>query len=251
MPLHQTEAVILQSLPFGEADKIISFYTLDYGKMKGIAKSARRSRKRFGNTLEICSHVKVTFFEKETTSLVRLDHCDLIAPFPNLREDIYKLAWASYLLELVNELTGEKIKNHLLFELLIHFLDLIDRRGPRDELKRIFEIRVLTLLGYQPQFNHCTRCERGLAGERFFFGLQEGGVLCLDCGRNLPNLIPVTMGTIKTLHLAQTISIDKLTRITFSAQCLKESQAVLGPFLRQYLGKILKAERFLEQMAIS
>jgi DNA repair protein RecO (recombination protein O) len=248
MSLHKTEAIILQSLPYGEADKIISFYSCDFGKMRGIAKSARRSRKRFGNTLEICSHVRVTFFERDTSHLVRLEHCDLIHPFTGLREDIHRLALASYFIELANELTAEKIKNADLFEMLLSFISMVAQRPHPEETRRIFEIRLLALLGYQPQLEHCTKCQRELAGERLFFAFREGGVICLDCGRNLRDLVPVSMGTVKTLRLAQVIPLGKITRISFSSQGLKESRELMAQFLKQYLGKPLKAAKFMEEI---
>ncbi len=248
MPLYKTPAVVLRSIPYGESDKIVTLYTLDFGKVKGIAKGAKRSRKRFGNTLEISSYIQATFFEKEHLGLVRLSHCDLIRPFQGLREDITKLAWASYLIELVDEMTAEKIKNRALFRLLIVFLNLIDRGFLKEEIQRVFEVRFLSHLGYQPQFNHCTRCQKALSGQRFFFSPRQGGVLCPACTANLPDLVPISLGTIKTLLLAQSIPLEKVGRISFSPQSLKESQAVLALFLQHYLGKELKTKKFLEQM---
>ena len=249
MPLHKTPAVVLRSMPYGESDQIVTLYTLAFGKIKGIAKGAKRSRKRFGNTLEICSYITATFFEKETADLVRLSHSELVRSFEGLRGDITKLAWASYLIELVNALTAERIKNRGLFRLLIVFLNFINRGNLKEEIQRVFEVRLLSLLGYQPQFNHCTRCQKGLSGERFFFSAREGGVLCPSCAAHLPDLLPVSLGTIKTLLLAQSIPLEKVGRISFSPQSLKESQAVLTLFLQQYLGKELKSQKFLEQIS--
>jgi len=249
MPLHKTPAVVLRSMPYGESDQIVTLYTLAFGKIKGIAKGAKRSRKRFGNTLEICSYITATFFEKETADLVRLSHSELVRSFEGLRGDITKLAWASYLIELVNALTAERIKNRGLFRLLIVFLNFINRGNLKEEIQRVFEVRLLSLLGYQPQFNHCTRCQKGLSGERFFFSAREGGVLCPSCAAHLPDLLPVSLGTIKTLLLAQSIPLEKVGRISFSPQSLKESQAVLSLFLQQYLGKELKSQKFLEQIS--
>jgi DNA repair protein RecO (recombination protein O) len=251
MPLYETPAIVLRSTPYGESDQIVTLYTLDFGKIKGIAKGAKRSRKRFANTLEICSYIQVTFFEKEARDLVRLDHSDLIRPFESLREDITKLAWASYFIELVNELTAERIKNKALFRLLVFFLNLIDHGMLEEEIQRIFEVRLLSHLGYQPQLDHCTRCQKRLSGEKFFFGVREGGVLCPSCAASLPGLVPISLGTIKTLQLAQSLPLEKVERISFSVQSLKESQAVLSIFLQQYLGKELKSKKFLEQISMA
>lgn len=249
MPFYKTSAIVLRSTPYGESDLIVTLYTLDFGKIKGIAKGAKRSRKRFVNTLEICSYVQVTFFEKETRDLVRLNHCDLIRPFESLREDITKLAWASYFIELVNEMTAERIKNKPLFELLVFFLNLIDQGMLKEEIQRIFEVRLLSHLGYQPLLDHCTRCQKHFSGEKFFFGIREGGVLCPSCAANLPGLVPISLGTIKTLQLTQSLPLEKVGRVSFSPQSLKESQAVLSIFLQQYLGKELKSKRFFEQIS--
>jgi DNA repair protein RecO (recombination protein O) len=236
-------------MPYGESDQIVTLYTLDFGKIKGIAKGAKRSRKRFGNTLEIGSYVSATFFEKETLDLVRLSHCELVRSFEGLREDITKLAWASYLIELVNEMTAERIKNKALFRLLSVFLNLINRGILREEIQQVFEVRLLSLLGYQPQLNHCIRCQKGLLGEKFFFSAREGGILCSSCAVDLPGLVPVSLGTIKTLLRAQSIPLEKVGRISFSPQSLKESQAVLTLFLQQYLGKELKSKIFLAKIS--
>src|SRR5512138_1977597 len=146
MPIYKTPALILHTLPYGEADQIVTLYTLDFGKVKGFAKGAKRSRKRFGARLEIGSYVQATFFEKETSDLVRLSHCDLIRAFEGLREDIQRLAWASYFIELVKEMTAEKIQNKPLFRLLISCLHLIDEGSLKQEVQRVFEIRFLSHL---------------------------------------------------------------------------------------------------------
>lgn len=250
MPLYRTQAIILRTIPYGEADQIVTLYTLRFGKIKGIAKGAKRSRKRFGNTLEIGSYIHATFFEKETSDLVRLSHCDLIRPFAGLREDIRKLAWGSYFIELISELTAEKIPSPPIFRLLTAFLNLIDRGMLKEELQRVFEVRLLSQLGYRPHLDRCTRCQKKIGGEKVFFSSREGGVLCPSCASHLSDAISVSLGTIKTLHLAQTLPLDKIRRISFSPQSLKESRLILSQFLGQYLGKDLKSKKFLEQISV-
>jgi len=249
MPLYKTKAIVLRSTPYAEADRIVSLYTLDFGKIRGIAKGAKRSQKRFGNSLEIGSYVSASFFEREISELVRLSHCDLIRSFEGLREDIKKLAWASYLIELSSEMTGERIQDKALFRLLLFFLNLIDRGLLREEILRVFEIRLFSLLGYQPKFDACRRCRKELSEEKIPFSAREGGVFCSSCAAGLPDLTPLSLGTIKTLHLAQTLPLEKVGRISFSPQSRKESEAALSHFLSQYLGKDLKSKKFLAQLS--
>jgi DNA repair protein RecO (recombination protein O) len=251
MPLYKTKAIVLRSTPYAEADRIVSLYTFEFGKIRGIAKGAKRSQKRFGNALEIGSYVSVYFFEKETSELVRLGNCDLIRPFAGLRDDIKKLAWASYLIELINEMTGERIQNKALFRLLLFSLNLIDRGALKEEILRVFEIRLFSLLGYQPQFDACRRCRKGLAEEKAHFSAREGGVVCSACSAGLPGLIPISLGKIKTLRLSQTLPLEKVGRISFSPQSLRESEIALSSFLSQHLGKDLKSKKFLAQLTRS
>jgi DNA repair protein RecO (recombination protein O) len=146
-------------------------------------------------------------------------------------------------------MTAERIKNKALFELLVFFLNLIDQGMLKEEIQRVFEVRLLSHLGYQPHFDHCTRCRKRLPGEKFFFGIREGGVLCPSCADHLPGLVPISLGTVKTLQLAQSLPLEKVRRLSFSPQSLEESRAVLSLFLQEYLGKELKSKKFLEQIS--
>lgn len=249
MPLHKTKAVVLRALSYGEADRIITLYSQEFGKIKGIAKGAKRSQKRFGNSLEIGSCISASFFEKETADLVRLGHCDLIRPLAGLHGDIKRLAWASYLIELVEAMTADRIQNKDLFRLLVVFLDITDKETFREEWLRVFEVRLFSLVGYEPQLGLCRRCQKRLTQETVFFDAREGGVLCPSCAAGRSGLLPVSLGTIKTLHLAQTLPLEKIGRISFSQQSIQESEIVLSHFIRQYIGKELKSKKFISQIS--
>ncbi len=249
MPLYKTQAIVMHSLPYGEVDKIVTLYTLDFGKIKGIAKGAKRSRRRFGNILEICSHIFLTFFEKESGGLVRLSHGELISSFERLRSDIRQLAWASYFVELVNEMTAERVPSPQIFYLLLTGLKIIDKGELQEEIIRIFEMRLLAHSGYQPFLEHCLRCRKSLTKEGGYFSSEEGGIFCRPCSQNISDLIPVSLGTIKTLILAQHLPLERINRLNFSAQSLRESSLILSLFLRKYLGKELKSRKFFEQLS--
>src|SRR4030043_2259128 len=121
MPLFPTHAIVIRSLNYGESDKIITFFTKEFGKLKGIAKGARRSRKRFQNALGLFSHLRLIFFDKEGLGLVRAESCDILHSFPKIKEDLKKILYGNYYLELVNEMAGEREANREAFELLLFF----------------------------------------------------------------------------------------------------------------------------------
>src|SRR5512134_3321502 len=122
MPLYTTNAIVIHSFHYGESDKIVTFFTKDFGKIKGIAKGARRSKKRFQNVLGLFSHLRLIFFDREGMGLVRAESGDLLNAFPNIRENLKKIYYGNYYLELVNEMAGEREANPDAFDLLLSFL---------------------------------------------------------------------------------------------------------------------------------
>jgi len=178
MPLFTTNAIVIRSLNYGESDKIITFFTLDFGKLKGIAKGARRSRKRFQNALGLFSHLRLNFFDKEGMGLVRAESCDILHSFPKIKEDLKKIFYGHYYLELVNEMAGEREGNREAFELLLSFLSNLEKMEAREEQLRLFEIRMLSLFGYRPNMRRCNLCKKDWEDLKeiptVFFSLEKG-----------------------------------------------------------------------------
>src|SRR5512139_105138 len=150
MGVFKTKAIVIRSTPFGESDRIVTFFAEDFGKIKGIAKGARRSRKRFQNALGLFSHVRLIFFDREGTGLVRVEGCDILNFFTKIREHLKRIFYGDYFLELVNEMAGEREANREAFRLLLSFLSDLENTDPREERLRMFEIRMLSLFGYRP-----------------------------------------------------------------------------------------------------
>src|SRR3989337_2945993 len=138
MALFKTQAIVTRSLNYGESDKIITFFTRDFGILKGIAKGARRSKKRFQNVLGLFSHLRLIFFDREGMGLVRAESGDLLNPFPKIREDLKKIYYGNYYLELVNEMASEREANPEAFDLLLSFLTDLETTEPKEEQLRMF-----------------------------------------------------------------------------------------------------------------
>jgi len=248
MPSHKTEAIVIQSMDFGEKDKLVTFLTKKFGKLKGIAKGAKNSKKRFSGTLEIFSHVSLDFFVKENLGLARIESVSLIDPFSKIHESIEKVTYASYFSELVNEMVGEREENRSIFTLLLYFLKLLHHEKINEDYLRIFEVRLLTLLGYQPQLEKCLICEVEIGPDTLnWFSLKKGGVVCPKCHRGIEG-IPISLGTSRILKAARSYPLSKIKRIRFTVQASKESRQILSNFVEYQLGKRLKSLQFLEQM---
>lgn len=249
MPFFKSEAVVLQATDYAEFDKIVSLYTKNYGRIKGIARGAKRSQKRFGGALEPFTCNEVDFFEKEGHGLARLENCRILNPYTAISQDINKIAYGNYLLELVNILTPEREKHPEVFRLLLFFLNLLSEQSPREEILRIFELRLTSLLGYQPQFLQCVSCGQSFRPqEDYRFSIKKGGILCSGCHKENQAFLSLSHGTIKLFQQVQQLSLVKLNRIRFSPASLGEGKAILLKFLEYHIGKKPKSLEFIEHL---
>ena len=244
-----SQAIILQTIDYSEWDRIVSFYTKDYGRIKGIAKGAKRSQKRFGSALEPFTYSEVVFTDKETNSLVRLERCNIIDAFPEIARDIKKVVFGNYFLELINSLTPEKQSNPGIFSLLLFFIELLKEKIFREDLIRIFEFRLFSLLGYQPQFLSCISCENKFSlQDSYKFSVKQGGIVCLRCQTKYTELVPLSKGTIRIFQHAQNLALLKLNRIFFSSNEHEEGRLIFGKFIEYHTGKRPKSLEIMKQL---
>jgi len=244
----KTEAIIIGSMNLGEADKLVTFFSLDRGRMRGAAKNARKSFRRFGAGLELFTHCRLHLYEREHQELVRIESSEIITQHFTIACDLDRMAAASTMVELVRELAPEGERNPKAFLLLAHLLNLLDAGAEPLFLLRIFEIRLLSLLGYQPRLDRCLSC--GCAADRtMIFSGPKGGVLCPDClvssGDPQPRLSP---GAIGFYYHALRMDLDKLTRLKPSADILRELDQAFASHTLHILGKRLKSTAFLRSV---
>ena len=245
----RTWGIVLKTLDYGESDRIITFYTADFGKIRGIAKGAKRSRRRFSNALELFTLSRVMFFDRRESGLVRIEGCDVVDTFPAIREDVHKFAYGCYLVELVHELTADREANPDLFATVRKFLSLLSDTEVEAQLLRTFEIRLLSLLGYRPELVRCLRCSGNLQHcGHVNFSVHKGGLLCERCSQGYGDLIPVSPGTARILQAAVEMDLAKVQRLKFSKQALRESEVILSRFIQHHTDKELKSKKFIESL---
>jgi DNA repair protein RecO (recombination protein O) len=248
--IHKTRAIVLHTLDYGESDRIATFYTLEFGKVKGIAKGARRSRRRFANALEPFSCADILFSRKGSDSLAFVDQCNMIDHFPTIRSDLEKSMSASYLVELTGAFTVEGKKNEPIFKLLVDFLSVMDNGPFIPGLLSFFEIRLLHLSGYEPVLDRCALCNRPLeTGSSYRFSNNRGGLKCSRCDAAFHSSAPsLSIGTLRSLIHAKDIPVHNLSRLILSRQSAKESRQLLVHFIQHLLGRELKSLQVLHQL---
>lgn len=249
MLLQSSQAIVLQAIDYAEWDRIISLYTKDFGRIKGIAKGAKRSQKRFGSALEPFTHIEIFFVDKGTSGLNRLERCHILNAFPEIADNIKKVVFGNYFLELVNSLTPEHERNSEIFSLLLFFIELLKQENFREGLMRIFEFRLFSFLGYQPQFLYCVNCRKKFnLQDNYKFSIKQGGIVCSQCQILQTDLLPLSNGTIRIFQQAQKLSLLKLNRIFFSPTEHEEGKVIFGKFLQYHMGKKPKSLEIIEQL---
>jgi DNA repair protein RecO (recombination protein O) len=178
MTVLTSEAVVLRTWPLHEADLIVSFFTRDYGRVKGIAKSALKSRKRFGGALEPTTVARAWFAEKPRQELVRLDQLEILRSPLSQPVDHVRMAVLSFYAEVLDEALPEHDPQETVFRLLLSVLEQTTVEQPWMPLT-YFSLWMTRLMGLLPDLAHCTACGEALeAAEVWFHGSTDG----LYCG---------------------------------------------------------------------
>jgi DNA repair protein RecO (recombination protein O) len=245
----RTEAIVLRAIDYGESDRIVTFCTADFGKIRGIAKGARRSRKRFANALEPFCRSQILFSRRCPDSLALIEACDVLSHFPGIRSDLEKTLAASCLIDLTDQFTPEDKKSEASFSLLLDFLRLLEKTALTEALLRFFEIRLLRISGYDPVLDRCISCKTPIGKDAAYrFDAAKGGLTCNVCAPGSRDAIPVSLGTIRTLLLGREMEIDRLGRLLLSDQSADESRRLLAHFIRHLLGRELKSVHVLNDI---
>lgn len=245
----RTEAIVLRFFNYGESDRIVTFYTADFGKLKGIAKGAQRSRKRFANALEPFCCLEL-HFSRRGEALALIEGADTLCHFETLRTDLDRGLTAACLIDLTDQFTGEEKPNTALYRLLHDFLGLLDAGAVAPaSLLRFFELRLLGLSGYEPTLDRCQACHTPVgSGFSYRFSASAGGLLCGGCRPDTPDALPVSLGTIRTLALGRELPPERLGRLLWSPQAALESRRLLERFIRHLLGRDLKSVQVLREI---
>jgi len=244
----ETEAIIINSMNLGDADKLVTFLSTERGIQKGIAKNARKSFRRFGAGLESFTVCRLLVHGWEHQELLRIESADIMVQHPAICADLKRAAAGSVMLELVKELVPSGEGNPETFYLLSYLLQLLNAGEDPLVLLRIFEIKLLSLLGYQPKLDHCLSCGKSPNAEALFLGMK-GGVLCRNCmvssgGQH----ILVSQGTVGFYYQTLRMELGKLSRLKPSASIITELGQVFSAHLFHILGKQLRSVEFLRSV---
>src|SRR5215475_3846492 len=179
MPLKQSEAIVLRTYPLRESDLLVTLFTRVDGKVKGVARAAKKSKRRFGGALEPLTYVRAYYEDRERQELTRLDSCEVIES-PLASEVSYPRAVAlGHIAELLDELLPDYEANDVIFRLTLSVLHAL-READIWMPVTYFELWLTRLVGFLPELNECIVCGRNLNGSRAYFHALSDGLMCPD-----------------------------------------------------------------------
>jgi DNA repair protein RecO (recombination protein O) len=244
MALLKTPAITLKSRKWGEADRIVTFYTLRFGKLRGVARGARRVKSRFGSALEPFVHVDLNLFEKGNDPLYRITQADIRESYAVLREDLALMSAAARLANLVDAVSGEGDAGTPIFETLLEGLRALSSTDDPALVALVYQIRLLGHTGFRPQTDHCAACGKPY-GAAMRFAPASGGLVCAACERRIDRCLPLSPGSLVFIQQALRLKPDVLGRLKAAGQVRAELEAAIDAYVTVVAGRRLPPADFL------
>lgn len=242
--LQKCEGIVIRSIDYGETNKIITIYTRELGKVGVMARGAKKPNSRLTSITQLFTYG--TFMFQRSNGLGSLQQGEIIHSLRGIREDIFLTAYASYISELLDKSTENTERNPYLFELLKQTLIYLDDEVDPDILVNIFEMKMLSVLGLNPQLDSCTVC--GNKDGNFHFSIREGGFICHLCYQKDPYRLPISPMTVKLLRLFYYFDLNRLGNISVKPETKKELKNVIQAYYQEFSGLTIKSKRFLDQL---
>ena len=242
----RVEGVIIRHSDFSEADRILTIFTRENGKIRSIAKGVRKSRSRKAGHVEPLTRTNLQLARGR--DLFILTQAETLDGYANLREDLILLGYASYVIELIDRSTNDDEENRPLYNLLTLTLNRLNRGDNVNRATRYFEIRLLDYVGFRPQLFTCVQCEAEIQPEDQYFSSQQGGVICSKCGQRDPQVKPVSMLALKYLRFFQRSSYRATSRASIPVETYGEMENLMQHFLTFNLERSLNSPAFLRRI---
>jgi len=243
----RVEAIVLRHRDWGEADRLLALYTRQQGKIRAVAKGARKIRSRKAGHLQPFTRITLQLARAQGPYIItQVETLDAYLP---LREDLNLTGNASYLVELLDRFTyDEEETNTAIFRLLSESLSRLSRGDDIWIVVRYYEMRLLDYLGFRPRLFHCANCEEEIKAEEQFFSAAQGGVLCPRCGASQPSTRPVSVETLKYLRHFQRSSYDEARRANPNPKIRADVENLMHFYLTYVLERGLNSPQFLKEV---
>lgn len=246
--LYKTEGIVLKSMEYQEADKIVTIYTKDYGKITAIAKGVRKTKSKFGSSLEILTYSIFLFYKGRNLDIV--SQTEILESFFSTCKEVIKFAFAANCVEIVNKLTEEREINIGLFNLLKEVLHYLRRTNDPKLLALSFKWQTMSILGYRPSLNHCCKCNKSIEDQKeMYFNVREGGLVCNNCiAEDKEECIKVYLYFVKLVRKILITPLSTISNATIPDIKMKELEKITDLYIAYHSEKSFKTDKFLKNL---
>lgn len=244
--VYRTEAIILRRMNLGEADRLLTLYTLTEGKVRAIAKGVRRPGSRKAGHLEPFTRAEVLLARGRSLDIIT--QAEAIELHRELQRDLETLGAAAYAVELLDRFTVDQGPHPELYRLLREILERLSAGSAQEALMRVYELRLLELAGFRPELFQCLGCGEQIRARDQFFSSHIGGVLCPDCGRSDALAAPISMPALRVLRHYQRSTTDRALQPEVRLPVLREAEARLEEYITYILERRLNVPAFIREV---
>ena len=244
--MYSTAAIVLRQRKLGEADKVITLFSANGGKVEVVARGVRKARSRLAGHVEPLTHA--TFQLAQGKSFDVVTQVEIIESFAALRDDLDRLSRALYVCELLDRFTEPREESFALFRLLLDTLRRLAAGGDIDLPVRYYEMSLLDALGYRPELEECVQCRARLEAVTNFWSAAGGGVVCPDCRTAEPGVRPISPNGVKLLRLMLHGRYADVARVTVDADLAVELERALLEYVRWVLERDVRSAAFMDQV---
>ena len=241
-----SEAIVLRHSDWGEADRLLWLYTRQHGKLRALAKGVRKIRSRKAGHLEPFTRVALLLARGRDFYIVT--QAETVDPYLSLREDLKRLGYASYVVELLDRFTYDEDEHPGLYRLLTDTLARINTETDSVAAVHYYEIRLLDQLGYRPQLFRCLQCNSEIKPVDQYISFSQGGVLCPKCGSQAPEASPISVDTLKYLRHYQRSAYPEAARAHMSPELNYQFEHLMQHYFTYLLERNLNTPAFLRQI---
>lgn len=244
--MKKVEAIVLRTIDYGESHKILTLLTATFGKIAVMARGAKRPASQLGSISQPFTYGSYLLIIGDR-GMGTVSQAESIDSFRKIREDLFKTAYASYMMELVERFTEEREPSAGLFLLALTLLSyLADGKDP-DILLRLAEIKMLDYAGIRPELFHCASCGRKVESA-VRFSIIHGGPLCGDCQQSDERAIWIKPATLRLLQTFQAMDVRRLGEINVGEDVRRQMKTIMRQYYDEYSGAQLRTRAFLDQL---
>jgi DNA repair protein RecO (recombination protein O) len=242
--VYRAEAVVLRTRRLGDADRILTLFTPNLGKIDAVAKGVRRQTSRKAGHLEPLTLTSLLLAHGRSLDLVT--DTQTIDSFLPLREDLERLARGLYAAELIDRFHEDRTENYPAFRLLVETLGQLANSDALDVAVRRFELQLLAHTGFAPRLDRCVVCSGALTPVTNAFSVGLGGVVCPNCRQNQPALLPLSVNALKVLRFLRGATAAEAIKLRLAPELNAELEALLRSCVRAVLEVAPRAGQFLD-----